>query len=106
MLIKFVLWPFLSSCCYCNEDINSLDDDYLPSSLADIVEEPCIICDGNGTYDIVKSMDTEEVESWTKVCSEKIDDITSKTDWTLPSVGECKELEETCVVCHNRTANY
>ena len=84
-----------------NKDNNSLDDDYLPSSLADMVYENCIICDGNGTYDIVKSMD-EEVESWTEVCSDKIDALSS---WSTPTVGECKELEERCVVCHNRTAN-
>ena len=102
--IKFILWSFSSSCC-CNEDKNSLDDDYLPKSLVNIVQEPCIICDGNGTYDIVKSVD-EEVESWTEVCSDKIDDITSQMFyWSLPSVGECKELEEICVVCHNRTTN-
>jgi len=97
----------------CIKDNNSLDnDDYLPSSLMDIVKEPCSICDGSaGTYDIIaKSMDDEEeVESWwtqDRDCSEEIDYIINIFDFiSLPSVGECKEVEERCAVCHNRTYN-
>ena len=84
------------------QDNNTFDDDYLPSSLVDIVFEPCIICNGSGTYDIVKSVD-EEVESWTDVCSEKIDAMTDLYRDEFVSIGECKELEERCAVCHNST---
>lgn len=97
----FALQPFSHHVCI--KDNNSFDNDYyLPSSLMDIVKEPCIICDGNGTFDVIpKSMDGEDEECFMKI--DYITNIIGNRD--LPSVGDCKELAEGCAVCHNRTVN-
>jgi len=48
----------------------SIDRDSIPSSFFSMLVEPCIICNGEDSYDFVKSID-ESVISWADECAEK-----------------------------------
>ena len=64
-----------------------------------MIAEPCIICNGKGSYDYVKSVD-KNVNKWADECAERISNL-NNVDWLkMSTVVECNLLIERCVVCH------
>ena len=63
------------------------------------IKEPCIICDGDGSYDFVKSID-ENVNRWVDECSKNISDLNNDDIVAMSTIDECGLLTERCVVCH------
>mmetsp|Transcript_31470 Transcript_31470/g.35293 ORF Transcript_31470/g.35293 Transcript_31470/m.35293 type:complete len:85 (-) Transcript_31470:89-343(-) len=64
-----------------------------------MVVEPCIICNGEGSYDYVKSID-EDVNTWADECAKLINDLNNENVEDMDTVDECNLLTERCVVCH------
>mmetsp|Transcript_31471 Transcript_31471/g.35294 ORF Transcript_31471/g.35294 Transcript_31471/m.35294 type:complete len:85 (-) Transcript_31471:89-343(-) len=64
-----------------------------------MVVEPCIICNGEGSYDYVKSID-ENVNKWADECAKLINDLNNENVEDMDTVDECNLLTERCVVCH------
>ena len=85
-------------------DNTSIDRDSIPSSLLPFIVEPCVVCNGEGSFDYVKSID-ENVISWSDECSKNISDINNDLIYDMISVDECNLLIERCVVCHSNINN-
>ena len=85
-------------------DNTSIDRDSIPSLLLPFIVEPCVVCNGEGSFDYVKSID-ESVISWSDECSKNISDINNDWIYDMISVDECNLLIERCVVCHSNTTN-
>jgi Leucine-rich repeat (LRR) protein len=83
---------------------SGIDLNSIPSWLSSVIVEPCIICDGEGTYDYVKSID-EEVISWSDECSQNISSINNRDFTEMLTYDECNLLIERCVICHNNVTN-
>ena len=81
------------------KDNTSIDCDFMSSSIFSMVVEPCIICNGEGSYDYVKSID-ESVISWADECAEKISDLNNDNVKYMDTVDDCNLLTERCVICH------
>ena len=77
----------------------SIDNDSIPNSFFSVVLEPCIICNGEGSYDYVKSID-ENVNRSADVCTERISNLNNDAWFVMTTVDECNLLIERCVVCH------
>jgi hypothetical protein len=103
-LISFIYFKFQIYHYYPTSDNTSIDRDSIPISLLPYIVEPCIICDGEGSFDYVKSID-ENVYSWSDECSKNINDIKNDEIYEMLMVDECNLLMERCVVCHDKTTN-
>jgi len=77
----------------------SINHDSIPSSLFPIIAEPCMICNGKGSYDYIKSID-ENVNRLADECAELINDLDNVDSFKMSTVDECNLLTERCVVCH------
>ena len=84
---------------YTIQDNTSIVRDSVPSSLFSIIAEPCIICNGKGSYDYVKSID-KNVNKWADQCAERISNLNNINWLEMDTVDECNLLTERCVVCH------
>jgi hypothetical protein len=72
--------------------------------LLPFIVEPCIICNGEDSFDYVKSID-ENVISWSDECSKNISDSNNGEILEMLMVDECNLLIERCVICHDNTTN-
>jgi len=73
--------------------------DSISSSYFSIIKEPCIICDGEGSYDFVKSID-DDINRWAYECSKIINDLNNDDIIAMLTIDECDLLITRCVVCH------
>jgi len=76
--------------------------DSISSSFFSIIKEPCIICDGDGSYNFVKSID-ENANRWVAECSKNISDLNNDDVAFMSTIDKCNLLTERCVVCHKDT---
>ena len=63
------------------------------------VVEPCIICDGKGSYNFVISIE-DDVNKWADECSKSISYLNNDEVSFMSTIDECNLLEERCVVCY------
>ena len=69
-----------------------------------MVVEPCIFCDGEGSFDFIESIDSNGTQiSLADECLESIDHVDQhgrSVPWRMLTIDECNLLTERCVVCH------
>ena len=80
-------------------DNTSIVCDSIPNSYDSVIVEPCIICDGEGNFDLVESIDENGISS-AEECSASVNNINNDFSWVMTTIDECNLLKEKCVICH------
>ena len=80
-------------------DNTSIVRDSIPHSYDSVIVEPCIICDGEGSFDLAESIDENGISS-TEECSTSVNNINNELPRLMSTIDECNLLKEKCVVCH------
>merc|ERR1719491_1941435 len=77
----------------------SIVRDSIPNSYDSVIVEPCIICDGEGNFDLVESIDENRISS-AEECSTSVNNINNDFPFVMSTINECSLLREECVICH------
>ena len=92
--------PFYSTTITISDN-TSIVRDSIPHSYDSVIVEPCIICDGEGNFDFVESIDKNGISS-AEECSTSVNNINNINQWVMSTIDECNLLKEKCVICQKQ----